>query len=160
MPPPIPPPPPRVLSKRFTLIELLVVVLIIGILAAVALPQYTKSVDKTRMTETLAITTAIFNAAERYKLANESWPTSLDDLDITIPQESKLVCTLPKGGANCSGLLTPLFIITPEFANYAAFKNHKYLCGHATATTREQNACAAIGFTKMGASYPGYWFKD
>ena len=56
------------MKKAFTLIELLVVVLIIGILAAIALPQYEKAVEKSRMTKALVIEHALRTGIEMYVL--------------------------------------------------------------------------------------------
>jgi len=69
----------------FTLIELLVVVLIIGILAAVALPQYQKAVEKSKAVQAQTMLKTVYNAAKAYQLANGSWPTSFDELAVDIP---------------------------------------------------------------------------
>ncbi|MBQ7908404.1 MAG: prepilin-type N-terminal cleavage/methylation domain-containing protein [Elusimicrobiaceae bacterium] len=66
----------------FTLIELLVVVLIIGILSAVALPQYTKSVQKSRFVQLQLATRTLYDAQKRYYMANGEYATTLDVLDV------------------------------------------------------------------------------
>ena len=69
-------------SKGFTLIEVLVVVLIIGILAAIALPQYKKAVLKSKFATIKDRTRVIYEAEQRYYLINNSYTTNWDDLDI------------------------------------------------------------------------------
>ncbi len=78
-------PPPPTFKNAFTLIELLVVVLIIGILAAVALPQYAKTVEKTKSSEALTLVKAISDAQDRYLLETGAYATSTDLLDIEMP---------------------------------------------------------------------------
>lgn len=66
----------------FTLIELLVVVLIIGILVAIALPQYEKIVLKTHVAKLEMWAAQICQAKDRYRMANGQEPTCFNDLDV------------------------------------------------------------------------------
>lgn len=82
----------------FTLIELLVVVLIIGILAAIAVPQYEKAVAKAEFVQTRDIMYEIYRARQLYLM--EGGSTSDQDLnnypDLQLPAGATLGCVLGK----------------------------------------------------------------
>ena len=76
--------------RGFTLIELLVVVLIIGILAAIAIPQYRRTVEKSRASEVITLINAISKSIDSYYLVNNDYPKKFADLDIDLSWTGKV----------------------------------------------------------------------
>jgi len=72
--------------KGFTLVEVLIVVIIIGILAAIGIPQFADSIEKAKGGEARAGLGHIQTAEKIYYAENESYTDSLPQLDISLTQ--------------------------------------------------------------------------
>ncbi len=84
-------------KNGFTLIELLVVVLIIGVLAAIALPKYLLAVEKARAAEGLMLIRQVADANKRYRLLNGGYTNDIRklELDQDFPGELDLTTGTP-----------------------------------------------------------------
>ena len=78
-------------SKGFTLIELVACVLILGILSAVALPQYHKAIEKAHSVEGKIFLSNVEKAQSAYYMANYSFSEDLDSLDMDVTNGLRMV---------------------------------------------------------------------
>jgi prepilin-type N-terminal cleavage/methylation domain-containing protein len=113
-------------TTGFTLIELLVVVLIIGIIAAIALPQYQLAVQKSKFAQLEVFVKPIKNALELYYTAHSQYPTSLDDIDITLPQDFSTCPTDKLDCARTNGNIT-IDLYDGTTNNIIAYHKDRYI---------------------------------
>ncbi len=162
----------RETTGGFTLIELLVVVLIIGILAAVAVPQYQKAVAKSRAVEAISMLKALTKAQNVYYLANGTWAEGVNEmkkLDIVVP-ENQLTgwtgtdaahpntymysCLNTACIANAANKNMPMFQVTfPEVPPFVTHKNFMECSTYGGKTKIAQEICESLG----KQSHYNYW---
>ena len=109
----------------FTLIELLVVVLIIGILAAMAMPQYFKAVERSRMAEAITIMDSIVKAQRRKFMQTNRYALTFEGLDVS-PKGATGVEYFTKGdprtGEGGNGFRIDMYYAPFTYSNLTVFR--------------------------------------
>ena len=129
-------------NKAFTLIEILIVVLIIGSLAAIAVPKYQKAVDKARAAEAITILKNITEAQEVYYLANGEYTDDLENLDIKINLDGNYFTFACQAKRTCQA--------SPKLNAYPVFEFH--LQNYDISYYRGKHWCMVDRLIRNGAS--------
>lgn len=150
------------MQKAFTLIELLVVVLIIGILSAVALPQYQVAVEKSRVSTLLPMLKTIHDAEKVYLLTNNTYSANIDELGIDIPGKN-----IESQGTSSAYYSAPngLIFYLDKTSKYVSggthliqidlYENGNMYCFAKADSSVAERICKSLGVSNFGSGFCG-----
>ncbi|PSW56510.1 pilin [Photobacterium leiognathi] len=96
-------------QQGFTLIELMIVVAVIGVLSAIAIPQYQKYVAKSEAASALATLTGLKTNAEAYTVESGEFPTGAINDELGAPSTALGTIAFLKGASAGEGTITMTF---------------------------------------------------
>ena len=145
-------------KQGFTLIELLVVILIIGVLAAVALPQYNKALKKSRFSALMPIAKAMALGNETYYLETGTYATGVDTLSVAKSTDELAVNVVDDIEQGFSYVMVYNEDALPN-NKYIIFQNHsEKFAGTTMCEAGDDEAdklCEAFGGVSLGGSISG-----
>jgi type IV pilus assembly protein PilA len=106
-------------NEGFTLIELLVVIIIVGVLAAIALPSFLNQIGKARGSEAKANLGTINSSQQSYRLENSVFSSALTNLDARISGKF-YTYAVTAGSATAGGATATLSAIASDLKTYSA----------------------------------------
>jgi len=145
----------------FTLIELLVVVLIIGILAAIALPQYQKAVRKAHFTQLIVLQDAIERAEENYYLIHNVYTSRFRDLDVELQggtindTDSLSLWTNGRYTIYLSSYFSQGYTNSLSYVRYHPVPTHQECRAYKTSEINKK-VCLSLGGVKQDVEYDNY----
>ncbi len=155
------------MKKGFTLTELLIVVLIIGVLSSIALPQYTKAVDKSRFSTLMPVANHVKDAQEAFYLSSWQYTTDLESAGVNVGTVSGNKAVIDDVSAEVTADGTDGYVTVSKegldnryvmYFNRSANYPQEIHCEALTSSDRAKGLCKSLGGTELGTngSYTKY----